>query len=100
MKAVKLPPLPKRLPSQLGPIKVRLVKRAGKDNLGRYDMATRVIEVISGASRVMQWQTLYHELAHAILSDAGLHNAFTHEQQEVLCDVFATARVAELMASL
>jgi hypothetical protein len=48
----------------------------------------------------MQWQTLFHEMVHVVLSDAGLHNAFTEDQQEIICDVIATARVAEMLAHL
>jgi hypothetical protein len=97
---VTLPPLPKTIPSQLGPVRVKLVKRVGKKGklMGRYSMEKRVIEVCSRASRRMQWQTLYHEWMHMVLMDVGLHNVLGLEQQEVLCDTVGTARVAEMLA--
>ena len=103
-----LPPLPPCVDTVLGPVPVVIVpklrakrKEGGKVQLfGRYRALARTIEISAEATPVMQWQTLFHELAHAVLSDAGLHNAFTDEQQEIICDVVATARVAEILAAL
>ena len=106
-KARVLPPLPGSIPTQLGPVRVIIVKklhykRDGKKHqlFGRYRPIPRVIEISARATPVMQWQTLHHEWVHVVLGDAGLHNVFPEEQQEVICDLIATARVAEMLAHL
>lgn len=97
---VKLPPLPKFVESALGPVAVHIVKRCGKKTteslMGRYGMAKRVIEVSSRSTPIAQWQTLFHEQVHMAMFDAGLHNAFSPEQQEVICDTIGTARAVEI----
>lgn len=104
-----LPPLPKSVPSPLGPVPVKIVKRfrkrrrkgkGKKFTMGRYSLTRRVIEVSAKSALAVQWQTLYHEWTHMVLCDAGLHNVLGDEQQEVLCDTFGTARVLELRAGL
>ncbi len=107
-KSGTLPPLPPCVDTVLGPIPVVIVprlkakrKEGGKVRLfGRYRALARQIEISAEATPVMQWQTLYHEWIHAVLADAGLHNAFSEEHQEVIADVIATARVAEILAAL
>lgn len=97
-----LPPLPAWVSSQLGPIPVEMVDKKRKKNkdttLGRYHMPDRRIEIDTKSAPIVQWQTLFHEWAHMVLCDAGLHNAFTPEQQEVICDAIGTARAVELLA--
>lgn len=101
------PPLPDAMPTQLGPVPVIIAKKLrykkdGKKHhlFGRYRPIPRVIEISARATPVMQWQTLFHEWVHVVLGDAGLHNVFPEEQQEVICDLIATARVAEMLAHL
>ena len=100
---VRLPKLPAFVPSQLGPVPVirhRKLKDKGPNKaaylFGRYSLSQREIHINEQSTHVMQWQTLFHEWAHMVMVDAGLHNALTNEQQETLCDAFATARVVEL----
>lgn len=101
MRDVKLDPIPRLIPSQLGPVPVFLKKKIkrGKDGrfvFGKYNTATREIHISRQLSHLMQWQTLFHEWAHMVMCDAGLHNLLTSDQQEVICDAFGTARIAEL----
>ena len=78
--------------------KLRCKKDGKKYHLfGRYRAIPRVIEISRQASPVMQWQTLFHEWTHVVLGDAGLHNLFTEDQQEIICDLIATARVVEFL---
>lgn len=100
---MKLPPLPTSIPSALGPVPVKLVDRLGKkgnENMGSYSARKREIKISRRASRLVQWQTLYHEWMHMVLIDVGLHNVLGDEQQEVLCDTIATARMVELLDRL
>jgi len=97
------PKLPKWVWSQLGPVEVRMVegkkKKKKPDTMGRYFMQSRHIEVDPSLAPAVQLQTFRHEWIHMVLIDAGLHNAFTAEQQELICDVIATAMAAEILNS-
>ncbi len=100
-----LPELPPYVDTVLGPVPVILVERfeGAKKNerlFGRYVPIQRIIEINAAAPRNVQWQTLWHEWIHVVFWDAGLHNAFSQEQQECVADVIGTARVAELLAAL
>lgn len=106
-KRMVLPPLPDAVATQLGPVQVvvsrKIKARINKKKrrlFGRYRSVERVIEISAEASPIGQWQALFHEWVHVVMSDVGLHNAFTDEQQEVIADVIATARAAELLAHL
>lgn len=99
---VRLPPLPSRIPSPLGPIRVVLAKKIkkGKDGrfvFGKYNTATREIQVSLKSSAVMQWQTLFHEWAHMVIRDAGLQHLLRGDAEETFCETFATARTHELI---
>jgi hypothetical protein len=101
MKHRRLPPIPAAISSPQGPIPVRIVKRIGKRKhtiMGRYRLTKRRIEIRANMPRRVQWHTLYHEQYHSILCDSGLHNAFSDEQQELLCDLYASARMGEWFA--
>lgn len=105
MSDVKLPKLPAFVPSQLGPVPVTLVDRIEPEKgeeyiFGRYSTSRRVIEISRESSHVMQWQTLFHEWAHVVMIDAGLHHGMTEALQEQMCDAFGTARVVELREAL
>lgn len=99
-----LPPLPTSIPSPLGPVRVRLVSKiVGAEDeivMGKYSLTKREIKISKKGSPLVRWHVLYHEQAHVTLCDAGLHNVLGEEQQEVICDVFATARVVEMLAAL
>jgi hypothetical protein len=89
--------------SALGRVEVRMVegkkKRKKPYTMGRYLMQSRHIEVDQSLAPAVQLQTFRHEWIHMVLIDAGLHNAFSPEQQETIADVIATALVAEMLNS-
>lgn len=88
--------IPKTINGIGGPIRVRLkpkLKIKGVKAAGLWYSYERKIEILSSLPLREQWHTLYHELAHAMLDDSGLHNTLTKESQEVLCDLIATARL-------
>lgn len=104
-RSTRAPRLPSSIWSPLGPVPVHLVERirplseeAPKDidDFGNFDPKRRVIEVLDSLTPWQKWQTLRHEWCHMVLFDAGLHNLYNDERQEVLCDVIGTALAAEL----
>lgn len=99
---VKPPRIPKSLRSQLGPVAVEIVhKLKVNDELvfGHFSGWNRLIRINDGPDPVMRLQSLYHEWMHMVLFDAGLHNVFTKDQQEMLCDVVGTARAVEVLGA-
>lgn len=80
--------------SVLGPLQVVLTAEGIGDDMGEFDCSTRVIKVRPGLHPDTERHTLAHEWAHSILFDTGLYNVLTNDQQEQICDVFATAIVA------
>jgi hypothetical protein len=66
------------------------------DDFGGFDPKRRVIEILRDLDPWQQWQALRHEWCHMILFDAGMHNLYNDERQEVLCDVIGTALAAEM----
>jgi hypothetical protein len=100
-KAPREPAIPTHVWSALGPVEVRMVegkrKKKKPDTMGRYLMQLRRIEVDRSLAPAVQIQTFRHEWIHMVLIDAGLHNAFSPEQQETICDVIATAMAAEIL---
>lgn len=87
---MKLPKIPARVYSALGPIGVSYLtpKKARKLGLcGRYEFTTRSIQLNPGMVLESEWVTLWHEIMHVALMDAGVsRNALTKEQEEVVCD--------------
>jgi hypothetical protein len=77
---------------------VRLVKRVrveGEPCWGSWEPESRLIRIEKGAPRQHQWKTLYHELVHAALHDAGLDELLTDAGHEAVCQALSSARVAE-----
>jgi hypothetical protein len=100
VKATKLPPLPEipdEVHTSVGPITVvwesGLVER--ERCVGKFEWRSRTITLDEGLAPHSAWATLYHELTHAWLMDAGLVT-MDHEMEERVCDIVAAARVAEL----
>jgi len=96
-----LPPIPDAVPSPLGPVPVVFVETLSEasddfETFGLWDMLNRVIKIREGLPIAVQWQTLYHEMTHVAIWDAGLHNVLTEDCIEILCDVLGCARVMEL----
>jgi hypothetical protein len=99
------PKLPTKVWSPLGPVPVLIVdhiapmsKEAPEDvdDFGGFDPKRRVIEVLRSLDPWQQWQSFRHEWCHMVLFDAGMHNLYNDERQEVLCDVIGTALAAEM----
>ena len=95
---VVYPKLPVRFDALAGEVRLRLrprTKADGRDAWGSWDENTRVIEIDATALPRHQWQTLYHELAHAALTDSGVEEILTDQVVEAICDCVATARMRE-----
>lgn len=101
----KAPPLPSAIWSPLGWVPVQIVKHikpmsedAPKDidDFGAFDPKRRVIEVLEDLDSWQRWQAFRHEWTHMVLYDAGLHNLYNDERQEILCDAIGTALAAEM----
>lgn len=98
-----LPPLPASLFSVYGPIPVEIVEDlkdvdTGDTLFGYWDSYKRIIYIRAGLHPAAAWQTLYHELAHAWLLDIGVK--LSYNQEEAVVGAVASARLAELLASL
>ena len=97
---MKYPKLPTTYMAPGGAVSIA-VKPAGTvrtekhDAWGTWEAHTRTVEIDGGASLQHQWKTLFHEMAHAALDDAGACHLFTEKQQETICDAIATARMRE-----
>ena len=97
------PPIPKMVRGASGPIKVRLARNVmheGTECWGTWEPGKRRIDLDKSALPAHQWRTLYHELGHAALDDAGCSNLFTEAAVEMLVEAFATARMQELRGQL
>jgi Zn-dependent peptidase ImmA (M78 family) len=93
-----IPPLPATVMAPGGPITVTVVAKlqdAGEDLWGVWKLDERAILIQRHRNKKHMWSTLYHELVHAALDDSGLSNMLTDQQQEMLCDAMATARMRE-----
>jgi Zn-dependent peptidase ImmA (M78 family) len=62
---------------------------------GTWEPHTRTVEIDRSAPPAHQWRTLFHELAHVALDDAGLSNGMHDDLVEAVCDAIATARMRE-----
>jgi hypothetical protein len=83
--------LPDTAFTHLGPMPVLVVDRIADDERrGECDLKDRVIRISAGYTDAAQMQTLGHELAHAILWDAGAQHSLTDRQTEIVCDAVGT----------
>ncbi len=101
---ISWPAIPTKVEGAGGPITVKRVKRATSDDgqacWGTWQADRRVICLDRYASREHQHRTLFHELMHATLDDAGLAYLLTDQGNEAICDAVATSRMQELRATL
>lgn len=99
----ELPPLPDYITTVRGPIPVVVVDTIGIADstryiIGRFDYFTRRILIRrSLKERANQWHTLEHERCHVTFLEAGL-NVEPAMYLELICDAFANARVADMIA--
>src|SRR5678816_1736466 len=97
------PKIPTVIQGAGGPITVRLARRIVYNRTtwwGDWNAHTRVVRIDRAAPIAHQWRTLFHELAHAALTDSGLAYLFSEDGNEALCDAVATARIVEMRAQL
>jgi len=103
------PPLPKSVWSQLGPVKVRVVKELTPTSpdmmiedgdFALYNPHKRVIQILRSVEPWARWHSVYHEQMHIVVYDSGLHHVIDEAHVELLCESYATARVGEMRAAL
>lgn len=97
-----VPPIPRSVPSQLGPVPVLIVdsilsRDSTLDLMGGFDLWRRRIYLKRQLGPVQMWQVLYHEVCHVWMFDSGLRQVTPTALEEAICDASATARVAELL---
>jgi hypothetical protein len=83
--------LPSRVWSQLGPIKIEVRTLTATDPQGEPDFggwmpAKREIELHADLCDRTRLATLFHEMTHVALWDAGGENIFSEQQKEFICD--------------
>ncbi len=94
-----LPSLPDSIFTHLGPMPVLVVERINDDERrGECDVKERVVRLAAGYDPAAQWQTLGHELTHAVLWDAGAQHSLTERQTEIVCDAVGTWLAAAVLA--
>ena len=98
---VGLPPLPKEVWTPLGMVEVLEVEGLADSSTaetlcGQWDNGARQIRIRQGLQPVAAWQTLAHELMHAILHDAGA--SLPDRQLEAVCDAFGSFMAAFVLA--
>jgi len=88
------PPLPRALPTPLGPVKVRrtpdLKTSAGDACCGICHWDEGLIEISADLEDGQAWATLFHEYTHMLLFNAGLNVTLGPTVQESVCDVIGT----------
>lgn len=96
------PPIPSEVFSVLGPIPVEqkdLLNDPVDPCLGKFRIGERLIFLDSSLSPASAWQTLWHEVVHVALCDAGiadkLHKAGLEEN---VCDALGTYLAAATRA--
>lgn len=96
---MRYPPLPRVVDAPGGKVTIlqKVDVRAGENEpaYGSWAENTRTVEVDSRETLVHRWRTLFHELTHVALTDAGVDELFTTEAVEAICDAVATARLRE-----
>lgn len=99
MATKRLPPIPKTVASQLGPVTIEWVKdlkaRDGDDALGLWCPEDRTIKLRVGLHLAAAWATLEHERVHQICWDAGV--GIGDEAEERVADAISSARVAQML---
>jgi hypothetical protein len=96
----KLPPIPKRMFSVLGPLPVALVEELHEKDqaLGMVRFKTRAVQLEKDMCPLTQWQTFWHEAAHVAMFDGGVNDGLTHELEEAVCNAMGTYFAAAVQA--
>lgn len=99
---MKLPPLPKRIPSPLGPVKIVVTTPilSSKNDLcnGLWDHDARTISIDRTLESPVAWHTLFHELVHVAFTDSGIDNLLTEQMAESVCDTVASLLTSGMRA--
>ena len=89
--------LPSKVWSQLGAVPVTLAANLRQDDAkpdslayGLWDEDQRAISVDPTACTATQIKTLFHEMCHIALNDAGVHNTLSDSGVELVCDVIGS----------
>ena len=92
-----LPPIPVTMPSLLGPVPVERVDSipGDPDALADVRFMRRVVRIRTDLSLAGAWHAYYHEACHLWLYDS--HASLGGDEEERTCDVWGTARVADLL---
>jgi hypothetical protein len=97
------PPLPKKVQSPLGPIKVRRVKNLksdGEDCHGVFTWHTRSMQINANLEGAAQWATFFHEWVHAVLADGGMDATLPYAVCESVCDLLGTSLTGLLRSGI
>jgi hypothetical protein len=96
---MSLPELPASVPTLLGPVPVvREAIISDDPRRGECDLSGRIITIIPNVAPEVAWQTLGHEMMHAILWDGAAQHGLTEKQTETVCDAFGTWLAAAVIA--
>lgn len=82
--------IPTKVWSQLGDVAIEMKKdlktEAGESAMGLFGQYRREIELETEQCDASKLATLFHEITHLALWDAGANNSFTEQQCEIVCD--------------
>ena len=88
---MSLPDLPLTVFTHLGAIPVvREPILEEEKRRGDCVLAQRRIRIVPEIAPEVAWQTLGHELTHAILWDGAVEHTLTERQHEIVCDIIGT----------
>lgn len=95
--------LPTRVWSQIGPVRVepKPTPPPSPDvnpDFGEWDAGARAITINTTAVPPMQIATLFHEMTHVAIWDAGGQNVLTEQQIEFVCDAVGSYLAGALLA--
>lgn len=85
---IELPQLPSYLWTPLGLVEVLTSNL--DDAAALWNPFLRQITINPNGSAVTQWQSIGHELMHAIIDDSGVSETFTKKQEEAICRAFGS----------
>jgi hypothetical protein len=95
-----LPPIPKWVPSRVGPIPVRRIHHLYCNNApawGCYLYATREIQLEDTLSLLSGWVVLRHEIGHSALDQAGVQFRDPDAENRVV-QAMAEQQVSEMLS--
>lgn len=82
--------VPGEVPSSLGPVPVEIAPFDDDHTLGEIFLKDRRIQLDTELSPEALLKTFWHEVAHLVLWDSGVHNNLSAKTEEAVCDAFGT----------